>query len=375
MEGEVINDGNYIVIHAKLAYGGRNKNYGLADIVIDEINGEFIKLDIILSNREEVVYIEAGSKAFVKVFSNASPKERFDGRKFKEHLLKAFSKYEIFLIGDLLREESYEEIKKLFREKLEDYLKEAMEFDSYIQFYRSSKLENTYPHLIISEGEVENEEADDIIGLDCLPVIDSINGKEIGTLEVGDEILVEVTDTSYQEYNNQLINLISDPDEKLVGVIEQMEFNENNKSHQILLHFNANIYGQLIVEAEYQLKLAFPQSSNDEEKIEVAKDLEQEMKEELERQIRQELEGKIRAELEEEIKEELEKEIREKVEKESKKKIEKMKNMVELFKDDSLDDTESDTPEDGILRLNNIVIYGGISISILIVAIILIYIV
>ncbi|OCL27368.1 hypothetical protein U472_07880 [Orenia metallireducens] len=335
----------YIVIHGKLTYGGRNKTYGLFRATINRDNGELINLDVAFSNKDEVVYVEPSSKAFDRIFSKISDKEKLAGRRLRIYLLNNITKNETFLFVDLLVQGDLEQIKNILRLKLEDFIREAVDLSIHGEFQTKEEIKYSHPNLIINEDDELDNIEEEIIELDVTPIIAPIDGKKISQFEKNDEILVKAREDSYNEYRDIIFNFIVDANKRHIkGVIDYILFNDSIKTYDIIIKFSSNIYSQLLIEAEDELKLAIPPKEEEIENIEkdyelikkrIREEVENELRNEIEQRLRVELKAEIREELEEELIERLEQELRIELEREIRERIAKEEE-VERFKEGDL---------------------------------------
>jgi len=321
LDNNNLDDKNYMVIHGKLAYGSRNKIYGLLSIIIDKDNGELINLDVAFSNKDEVVYIEPDSKAFDRIFSRISDKERLAGRKLKIYLLNNITQKDKFQSVDALLQGDLEQVEIILKSKLEDFIREAVELSIYGDFQTKEEIRYSHPNLLIDENDESENTEEEIIELDVTPVIAPINGKKISQFNKNDYILVQITEGSYHEHKDTISPFVVDANKRHIrGIIDYIIFNGPIKSYDIIIKFSSNIYSQLLIETEGELKLAIPpqQEEIDYElmKKEVRKEVGMELRDEIEQRLRAKLEAEIREELEEELTQRIEQELRIELEKE-----------------------------------------------------------
>jgi len=339
-----VEEKEYMVIQGKLAYGGRNETYGLLNAIINRDNGELINLNVAFSNKDEVVYLEPNSKAFDRIFSKLSDKERLDGRRLKTYLLNNITKDDILLFNDLVVQNNLEQIKDILRSKLEDFTREAVDLNIYSEFQSEEEIRYSHPNLLINEDDGLDNIEEEIIELDVAPVIAPINGKRISQFKKNDGILVQIKEESYNEYQDIIDHFIVDANKRYIkGIIDYIIFNGPIKSYDIIIKFSSNIYSQLLIETEGELKLAIPPKKEVDDAIdyelikeEVRKELEVELRSEIEQRLRVELEAEIREKLEEELTNRIEQELRIELEREIRERIAKEDKGDKLRKEDSL---------------------------------------
>ncbi len=263
-------EGDYLIIYGKYNYGSRIKNYGLFAISLDIEKKKLIATELVVGNRDEILnlYTKFENGLFIEGL------EEIHEKNYKDYDMKLNFKNNITSsqIFEVLNRKG-QEIKIFFKEKLENILQEQIELQSNNEKITLEELEATYPELISSEEVVDDSSQDDIkigaeeddeeevkkegkinidIKLNCLPIISPVTGRKITQLKEGDKLAVKVNDN--RNVAQELINQLQNEDGIAIGIIEEVDFNQDSERYNILVKFKSNIYGALVVEPELKLE-------------------------------------------------------------------------------------------------------------------------
>ena len=262
-------DKNYIIIQGKINYGRKHKIYGLFSVIADGKKGEFLKFDLVLANEKKLLDINLKVKndVFTKTINNFSSQLTNSSKyyyKLNTKLKEKFNPTEVFELLELVKIDNINEIKNIFKEKIQNILEEQVQLDLHVRSTTKAQLITIYPKLFSKEQsndtneDSENNQKEKLgidITLSCIPIVSPTKGRKLRNLSSGDKILVKVTDT--REVGKYLANLLNDSNKGVEGIINDIEFNKNSKRYLVTIKFGPNIYGKIITESE--IKLATPE--------------------------------------------------------------------------------------------------------------------
>jgi len=261
---------SYMIIHGRVSYGSYNKTYLLFSIVSNGKDGEILKSDLVKTSKEDVenINLNIDHQVFIKTLTDIGIKSKksINSKESQLKFERLFTAAEIFELFTLIKADDLSKFKVIFKEKLEEFLKEEINLRLFAKTLTKVKLKTYYSELFPPEEEfednndnsVETKTDDKKLGLDinltCQPVISPSNGKRIEELLQGDEILVKISDNS--EMGRYLASLLKDSTGMIKGSIEARNFNPDTERYWVLIKFGPNIYGNLSISP--QIKISTP---------------------------------------------------------------------------------------------------------------------
>ena len=263
---------SYMIIHGRVGYGAYNKTYLLFSIVSDGRDGEILSSDLVTTSKEDVenISLNIDHMVFTKTLTDVNVKSKKSLNSKESHLKfeRLFTAAEIYELFTLLKADDLSKFKMIFKEKLEEFLKEEINLKLFAKTLTKVKLKTYYPDLFSKEEQAQNDDnhsakqegEEKKLGLDinltCQPVISPSSGKRVEELLNGDEILVKISDNS--EMGRYLASLLKDTTGMIKATIEDREFNQATERYWVLIKFGPNIYGNLSVSP--QIKISTPQA-------------------------------------------------------------------------------------------------------------------
>jgi len=249
---------DYIHIQGRVSYGGKSKVHVLFIAIIGIKSSKLINFEATVSNRDELLYVPADNKGFLRIISKTSEEEKKKGRMVRAKLKERLTEEDIEELIKLFKADAIDEINQRFKSRLGDIVKEYVEVALFMELKDYEELEERYPHLFYErDEEVKEGGGDNQIIIDCLPQISAVHGKRIGELEKNDMILVRLSEVDYRNFSEKLSDIIIDND-KLEVRVEDIYFNDKQKMYYLHLDLGEDIKGRLIVESQSELKLAVP---------------------------------------------------------------------------------------------------------------------
>lgn len=259
---------SYMIIHGRASYGSYNKTYLLFSIVTNGKDGEILKSDLVTTSEDDLenINVDIDHKVFIKTLNDIGIKSKksINSKESQLKFERLFTAADIFELFTLLKADDLSKFKTIFKEKLENFLKEELNLEIFAKTLTKVKLRTYYPQLFSEESNIQNNnsikqnaEQKDLgldINLTCQPVISPSSGKRIEELLDGDEILVKISDSS--EMGRYLASLLKDSTGMIKGTIEDREFNQGTERYWVLIKFGPNIYGNLSVSP--QIKISIP---------------------------------------------------------------------------------------------------------------------
>ncbi|WP_027340481.1 hypothetical protein [Halonatronum saccharophilum] len=257
-------DNKYLIVHFKFEYKEYSKDYLILSLIWEAKSGDLIKSDIALSDKKEAkdIDLDVSNKAFVNALEVISSREDHKHiyynfiKKFKEK----FNPTIVFNIYKLAKEDKIGKIKVLIEEHLHNILENPLDLELAIKLMTKVQLEALYPD-IFKELEEDNETDDNQnnsdnklkmdINLNVSPVISPLKGVKATKLELGDKLLVKISDS--REIGRYLGKLLSNSKGETVGIIDKIDYNSNLKRYSIVVKFGPNIYGSMIIEPEVKI--------------------------------------------------------------------------------------------------------------------------
>ncbi|MGM0369726.1 MAG: hypothetical protein ACQEP9_04855 [Bacillota bacterium] len=283
------NQEQFLVIRGRYKYGGRTKTYGIFELIGELESAKFNYVDLGSSSNNESVYdlfLDLDNQNFNDNLKQLIALDNSQDKTICQELKKNLV---VTKVVELLEDGQEEVVEKLIKEKIEDEVQEGIKLELDWEFASQSDLVAVYParfketendgasekeDLDLGEGESEESNPDSLsdygsegLGLDidlklkCSPVISAISGKLITSFDVGDEILVRITDNS--EVNSELRDKIKTSKGLGVGTIAKIDYKEEVDRYRVLVELGNKIYGQLLVGPKVML-------SHPESKVDVA---------------------------------------------------------------------------------------------------------
>lgn len=276
---------NFLELYGEFKYG---HNHGLLYLIADGEEGELLLFKEAFGSKKELEEITLGidSEVFLEAIDMLAEKNIYKSQKIKMDLRNDFNPTMISHIVQLSSSDE-EELKVLFQEKLEDIVREQVKIKLSYNLLNKEELKEAYPKLFPeddlekAEGKEKNKgNLKDKLNLDiklnCTPIISPVAGKKITALGIGDKIAVNIVDDGK---NNKASSLITDERGVATGIISQIAFNQEIDRYNVLLQFNENIYGKLVVGSEVKLaveeiknKVTVDEDDQETQKVSIQKD-------------------------------------------------------------------------------------------------------
>ncbi len=251
----------YKAVQGKFNYGGSNKEYGLFFLLINEGPTPVIeKLDLAIANQKNLndIDLKISSKMFVEVVKEAKQNAAHKSQKLGMELKNNLKVDELEEIQRAIDSGELEKLARVFKEKLEDYFQEQTRVKTEYITLVEDEVKDIYPSLFESEDsltETEDESTQNEdeetkkekpkITLKSSPVISPASGIMAENLNIGDTVSVKITEGSEtaKRYKSKLHG-----DKGFVeGEITELLFNKESNRYSVLINFQDNIYGELIV--------------------------------------------------------------------------------------------------------------------------------
>lgn len=270
----------FLILRGRYRYGGRNKTYGLLELIAADDDTKFSYTDLGSSSSEEVyeLFLDVTNNEFRDSLAELVEIGNNQDRNISRSMRQNLSVPEII---DLLGKDSETEVKELIKEEIEDEVQEEIELEINWTFIEEDELLEIYPARFKDneesreEGEEEIESLSDYEGgagidagvkLNCSPVISAISGKLITSFEIGDEILVRITDS--QKLDSELEDKIKVTNGLGVGTIEEIKYKEGTDRYNVLVELGDGVHGQLAVGPK--VMLSYPEGEEDQMAEELA---------------------------------------------------------------------------------------------------------
>lgn len=265
-----------LVIRGRYKYGGRNKTYGVLELIGEQDAANFSYIDLVSSsdNATYDLLLDLTNQDFRDQLQQLVKMANSQDENIIQQMRKNLSVAEIL---EILTDGQEEKLQEIIREKIEDEIQEEIELELNWGFLSRSELREVYPERFKTEDEAttddltgeEMESLSDYEGsenelniemkLNCSPVISAISGKLITSFSVGDEILLRITDK--RELTGELKNKIKISNGLGVGTIKKIEYKEEIDRYSVLVELGNKIYGQLMVGPK--VMLSYPEAKGD----------------------------------------------------------------------------------------------------------------
>ncbi|MBM7557496.1 hypothetical protein [Halanaerobacter jeridensis] len=267
----------FLVIRGRYKYGGRNKTYGIFELISEPAAAKFNYVDLGSSSTDEIydLFLDLSNQEFRDELQQLVDIANSQDKNITKKMRKRLAAPEVM---ELLTEGQEEEAEELIKEKIEDEVQEEIQLELNWGFLSRSELIKIYPDRFElddaedSGGDLSDEELEGLsdyegveeglnaeIKLNCSPVISAISGKLITSFDIGDEILVRITDR--RDLTGELENKIKVSNGLGVGTIEKIEYKEEVDRYKVLVELGDRIYGQLVVGPK--VMLSFPEAKGD----------------------------------------------------------------------------------------------------------------
>lgn len=266
---------DFLVIRGHYRYGGRNKTYGIFELIGNKDSSKFSYVDLGSTSNNEVynLFLDLNNQDFrddlQQLVKIGSKQDKIISQKIRKEL-------SVGEIVENLTGGREENLKEVIREKIEDELQEEIELELNWGFLNKLELGKIYPDRFkVDEEEgnedLDNKEVDSLsdykgdedsgslnidLKLNCEPVISAISGKLISSFDIGDEMLVRITDQ--RELNKDLKDRIRVSNGLGVGTINKIDYKTEIDRYKVLVELGNEIYGQLVVGPK--VMLSYPES-------------------------------------------------------------------------------------------------------------------
>jgi len=256
----------YLFVNCKFNYGGRTKNYGFINLIIDIETKSIIHSSAVLTSDREIwdinLHISFFKDELDELIEKSAVTEDKDLRlEIKENLD----------VVALVEADNDQEIERIIKEAIENVIQEAVSLNLIIEKANQEELKLIYPELFAKKSDStskeddlsnDNSSLDGIINsgklnidikLNCTPVISPVKGRRITELNLGDELVVKVNDD--REISKSVASILEkNEDGDVVGLIREINYNEELDRYNVLVQFKSNIFGNLVVDPEVKVK-------------------------------------------------------------------------------------------------------------------------
>ncbi|MBM7556427.1 hypothetical protein [Halanaerobacter jeridensis] len=259
---------NYRIIKGKFKYGKFEDEVGMFMAIIG--SEELKSWNLIMTDNPEaqLTPVDGDYIIFKRIFDGNTIKEKKRSYNFKYEL-----KDKLEDSVERLTTATKQEIEKFFDRELHILAKERIKLDLATEEISAEKLENDMPQMFHNEEdqELEEEVEDESTVVQCSVIIAPINGQKIANINIGDEILLEFSGAQYEKYKEDLAEVIEE-ENKVVGTLEEVNYDQEEDSYILLVHFTSEIYGKTSMDANNNMKLKVPYQQEEVE-IEQYKDV------------------------------------------------------------------------------------------------------
>ncbi|OCL27686.1 hypothetical protein U472_03800 [Orenia metallireducens] len=263
----------YLFINCKFNYGGRIKNYGFINLVIDIKAKSLIKVSALLTSDRDIWDINLHISFFKDELDEFI--EKSASTEDNELRLKIRDSLDVAGLIEANRDEAVE---RILKETIENIMQEAVTLNLVIERVNKEELKVTYPNLFTKTEDLDDKESKNYknnnldgttnngklnmdIKLRCNPVISPVKGKKVTELNLGDEIVVKVNDD--RDVSKDIVEMLEkNEDGDIIGLIREINYNEELDRYNIVVQFRSSIFGELVVEPE--LKIKYNQAINEE---------------------------------------------------------------------------------------------------------------
>ena len=263
---------SFLIIRVK--YKRRNSEYGLFSLLANSREGEFIEIDSVTGQIDELedIDLDVTTDIFAKTIKRISDKNKL-AKSIDYDLKEMFYPTEIFKLAKMIKADKREEANRLIKHKVAELLEEEVELSSYFKLLTRAQLKQIKPDLALFseeesevgeeiEGEAEAEEEEKTklrVKLSTIPIVSPTKGKKVGDLKQGDRILIKINDNS--ELGRYFKKLLEKNEGMTVGEIKKIEFNNASQRYFIQVEIGPEIFTNIYLEPE--IKLAVTQVSQE----------------------------------------------------------------------------------------------------------------
>ena len=269
----------FLILRGHYKYGGRNKTYGIFELIGERGTAKFNYVNLGSSTNYEVyqLFLDVNDQQFREKLEQLVAIDNTQDRTISREIKKELVLPEII---ELLTTNNQDQVIQLIKEIIEDEMQEEIDLEINWEFISWSDLAAIYPERFNNdqdESEVKesSEELENLEGLDneglsggldidlklnCSPVISAISGKLITSFNIGDEILVRITDN--RDITGELKNKIKISNGLGVGTITEINYKEEVDRYNVLVQLGEKIYGQLVVGPKVMISSPESTSSN-----------------------------------------------------------------------------------------------------------------
>ncbi|MGM0502563.1 MAG: hypothetical protein ACQERJ_08515 [Bacillota bacterium] len=240
------------IIKGQFKYGKYDDETGMFMGILG--NEKLKSWNLIMSDNPEdqLTAVDGDYIVFKRIFSDNTVKEKQRSYKFKEQLREQIEDSTQELLTATLAE-----IEDFFNQELHSITKEKIKLEVGVEEVAEEEIKENFPQLFIIEDNEGEEDDDEDTILDCSLLIAPISGKRLGQIDVGDEILLETSAANRNLINEEIPEIITAED-KLLGRILEIKYDEEDQTYQFLVMFSEEILGQAIIDANANMKLAVP---------------------------------------------------------------------------------------------------------------------
>lgn len=254
---------NYLILNGKFNYGSRIKNYGFFSICVDIKSKELIKIISLSGSNRDIWGINLQVDSFRKDLDEIVSNFGYGNNNTLKIKLK--DELDFTEIIRLVNSNQLKEIEIIIQEIIESVIQEPVNLKLDVESVNKERVKDSYPELSLEKNEEEEIDNKDNNGqspkkeklnidikLNCQPIVSPVKGKRIKDLNLGDEIIVKVTDE--RDVSKSLSQILEGDKGEIVGIIKEISFNEELGRYKVLVQLNSQIYGSLIVDSEVKIK-------------------------------------------------------------------------------------------------------------------------
>ncbi|MFO7820189.1 MAG: hypothetical protein R6V17_08150, partial [Halanaerobacter sp.] len=230
---------NFKVVKGKFKYGKYDDEVGMFMVILG--NDEVKSWNLIMTDDPEsqLTPIDGDYIIFKRIFDGNTIKDKKRSYNFKQQL-----KEELDDSAPKLIRAAEEEVENFFDRHLHLLAKEEVDLSLATEEIREEKVRKDFPQLFIAPPSEEETREEEKTVLDCSISIAPIDGKRLVNIKIGDKLILKFPGLESQEGLQEELAEVRDEKDKLIGKVEEVDYDEEEDIYIFLASFTPQIFGR-----------------------------------------------------------------------------------------------------------------------------------
>lgn len=247
------------VVKAKFKYGKYDDEVGMLMAIFGPEEVKSWNLIMTDDPESQLTPVDGDYIIFKRIFDGNSIKDKKRSYNIKQQIREELEEKPADLITA-----TPEEIEDFFDRNLHLVVKEEVDLDLVVEEIGEKRLREDFPELFVQEDEEEEKEEEEETVISCSVSIAPISGKKLAKVKISDQIVLKFTENKFAQWQEELAEITAG-ENKVVGTIEEIDYNPEEEEYIFLVKFVENVYGKATVEANSNMKLEVPTAENEDD--------------------------------------------------------------------------------------------------------------